>query len=67
MDLPATYTITGLSEFDRKRYIIEGNSTSENAILNMTLGLEDALGQSEFDTITTTITITDSTGEIRYS
>ena len=67
MDIPATYKITGLDGFVAARYIIDGNSTSANALLDLNLGLEDALGSSEFDVLTVSYTIKDNTETIRYS
>ena len=67
MDLPATYKITGLDSFLQARYIIEGNSTSNNAILSYTLGLEDSLGEPDSDVVSVTYTIKDSSENVTYS
>jgi hypothetical protein len=67
MDLPATYKITGLESFLQARYIIEGNSTSNNAILSYTLGLEDSLGEPDSDVVSVTYTIKDSSENVTYS
>lgn len=67
MDMPATYKITGLDGFVAARYIIDGNATSQNALLDINLGLEDALGSSEFDVLTVSYIIKDNTETVRYT
>lgn len=67
MDLPATYKITGLDSFLQARYIIEGNSNSDNAVLSYTLGLEDSLGEPDSDVISVTYTIKDSSENVTYN
>jgi len=52
MDMPATYRITGMDGFTSARYIIEGNSTSTNAQLDLLFGIEDSLGSSDSDVLT---------------
>jgi hypothetical protein len=67
MDLPATFAISGLDSFQSARYIIEGNTNSENAILSYVLGLRDSLGSEDSDVITVTYTIEDASGNINYN
>jgi len=59
MDLPATYRITGLDDFTFTRYIIQGNADSPNALLSYTIGVQDALGESQADVVRVTYTIKD--------
>jgi hypothetical protein len=66
MDLPATHKITGLNDLTT-RYIIEGNSTSSNAILSFKPGVEDSLGSELSDEIAITYTIKDSSDNINYN
>jgi len=42
MERPSVYTVTGLSEISGTRYIIEGNSTSDNAKIIFTPEIKDA-------------------------
>ena len=63
MDLPAVYRITGLDGF-RTRYIIEGNTTSENAIISFELGLVDSLNAPQEDTFNVTYRIEDENGVV---
>lgn len=65
MDMPATYKITGLEEF-KNRYMIAGNSTSDNSKLEFYLNLEDSLGTSQDDTLTIQYEIKDNNGILRY-
>lgn len=62
MDLPATYKITGLNVLNSTRYIIEGNSSSENAVLSFELGIVDSLDSEQQDSITLTYNIMDEAG-----
>lgn len=70
VELPATYKITGLdlnNQFSQARYIIEGNSASNNAVLSYTLGIEDSLGTSDSDVISVTYTIKDNSKNVTYN
>lgn len=70
VELPATYKITGLdlnNQFSQARYIIEGNSASNNAVLSYTLGIEDSLGASDSDVISVTYTIKDNSKNVTYN
>lgn len=67
MDLPATYRITGLDDFTFTRYIIQGNADSPNALLSYTIGVQDALGESQADVVRVTYTIKDQAQNVTYT
>ena len=67
MELPATYRVTGLDSFTYTRYIIQGNSDSPNALLEYTIGVQDALGESQADVVRVTYTIKDPAQNITYT
>ena len=67
MDMPATYRITGMDGFVSARYIIEGNELSNNANLEINLGLEDSLGSTDSDVLTVSYQVIDNTGNTQYS
>lgn len=67
MDLPATYRVTGLDDFTFTRYIIQGNSDSPNALLSYTIGVQDALGESQADVVRVTYTIKDQAQNVTYT
>ena len=66
MDLPATYRVVGLDPFTYTRYIIQGNSDSPNALLEYTIGVQDALGESQADVVRVTYKIEDSAQNVTF-
>lgn len=61
-DLPAVYRITGLETLSSTRYIIEGNTESQNATLSFQLGIVDALNSAQQDGISLQYIIEDESG-----
>lgn len=66
MERPSVYTVTGLSEISGTRYIIEGNSTSDNAKIIFTPEIKDAQQQQQFDNMVVQCTITTQSGIVTY-
>lgn len=66
MDLPSVYAITGLEEIKGNRYVIYGNSSSENARIIFTPGIMDSMLQEVNDTLTITYQIKDKSDNVIY-